>query len=124
MCFVHLHPYERHKVGAQSVQYAFMGYNHSHKGFVCYDISNHYFRISMTVTLFYNQFMFPCVSSAINDIVTLPKFSIMPLYTACCKPCHVYVKKYIKSSFSHSFSMLNRHLILYRLNHDVMVEYI
>ena len=76
VCFVHLPPFERHKLGAQSVQCAFMGYSHSHKGFVCYDVTNHRFRISRNVAFFDNQFMFPCVSPVINDIVTLPKFSI------------------------------------------------
>ncbi|WP_442712730.1 hypothetical protein, partial [Vibrio parahaemolyticus] len=62
VCFVHLPSTERHKLGAQSVQCAFMGYSQSHQGFVCYDISNHRFRISRNVTFFDNQFMFPCSS--------------------------------------------------------------
>jgi len=94
VCFVHLPPFERHKLGAQSVQCAFMGYSHSHKGFVCYDVTNHRFRISRNVTFFDNQFMFPCVSPVMNDIVTLPKFSIMHQSIERYKPGHVYVRKH------------------------------
>ena len=43
VCFVHLPSFERHKLGPQSVPCAFMEYNNSHKGFVCYDVSNRRF---------------------------------------------------------------------------------
>ncbi|RDY04097.1 hypothetical protein CR513_12245, partial [Mucuna pruriens] len=36
VCFVHLHGHEHHKLGAQSVKCAFMGYFNSQKGYVCY----------------------------------------------------------------------------------------
>ncbi|XP_073223425.1 uncharacterized protein [Cicer arietinum] len=49
LCFVHLPPFERHKLGVQSAQCTFIGYTYSHKGFVCYDISNQRFRISRNV---------------------------------------------------------------------------
>lgn len=94
MCFVHLPPSERHKLGAPSVQCVFMGYTHSHKGFVCYDVSHQRFRISRNVAFFDNQFMFPCVSPAMNDVVTLPKFSIIPQSITRYKPSHVYIRKH------------------------------
>ncbi|RVW51507.1 Retrovirus-related Pol polyprotein from transposon RE2 [Vitis vinifera] len=41
VCFVHLPPHERHKLSAQSVRCAFLGYNMCQKGFVCYDPTLH-----------------------------------------------------------------------------------
>jgi len=52
VCFVHLPLFERHKLGALSVQCAFMGFSNSHKSFVCYDVSNNRFRVSRNVTFF------------------------------------------------------------------------
>ena len=37
VCFVHLPPVDHHKLAAQSVLCAFMGYSSTHKGFICYD---------------------------------------------------------------------------------------
>ena len=37
VCFVHLPSHDRHKLSTQSVICTFMGYNPSHKGYVCYD---------------------------------------------------------------------------------------
>jgi hypothetical protein len=37
VCFVHLPPIDRHKLAAQSVTCAFMGYSPTQKGFVCYN---------------------------------------------------------------------------------------
>ncbi|CAJ2645987.1 unnamed protein product [Trifolium pratense] len=70
-----------------------MGYSHSHKGFVCYDVSNCRFRISRNVTFFEDQFMFHRVSPALDDVVTLPNFSIMPESIERYKPGYVYVRK-------------------------------
>ena len=58
VCFVHLPPHERHKLSAQSVKHAFMGYSISHKGYVCYDPCSNRFRISRHVIFFENQFFF------------------------------------------------------------------
>jgi len=49
ICFVHLPPIECHKLAAQSVQCAFLGYSNSHKGFVCYDADANKLRISCNV---------------------------------------------------------------------------
>ena len=46
VCFVHLPPIERHKLAAQAVQCAFLGYSNSHKGFVCYDADANKLHIS------------------------------------------------------------------------------
>ncbi|KAK2354222.1 coiled-coil domain-containing protein [Trifolium repens] len=94
VCFVHLPPFERHKLGAQSVQCAFMGYSHSHKGFVCYDVSNRRFRISRNVTFFDDQFMFHCFSPAMDDFAILPNFDIMPQSIERYKPGNVYVRSF------------------------------
>ena len=94
VCFVHLPSTERHKLGAQSVKCAFMGYSHSHKGFVCYDVSNNRFRISRNVTFFVKQFMFPCPSPALHDIAILPHFSTPCPPRERFKPGLVYVRKH------------------------------
>jgi hypothetical protein len=52
VCFVHLPPIERHKLAAQSVQCAFLGYSNSHKGFVCYDADANRLHISRNVIFF------------------------------------------------------------------------
>ena len=96
VCFVHLPPFERHKLGAQSVQCAFMGYSNSHKGFVCFDVSNHRFRVLRNVTFFYNQFMFHSLTPDINDIAILPSFSITPQSIERYKPGFTYVRKRIQ----------------------------
>ena len=46
VCFVHFPSHERHKLSAQSVKCAFMGYSISHKGYVCYDPCSNKFPIS------------------------------------------------------------------------------
>jgi transposase InsO family protein len=50
--FVHLPPIERHKLDAQSVQCAFLGYSNSHKGFVCFDADVNKLCISCNVIFF------------------------------------------------------------------------
>ena len=69
-----------------------MGYSNSHKGFVCYDVSNNRFRVSRNVTFFDNQFMFHSIPPSINDIVILPTFSIMPHSIERYKPEITYVR--------------------------------
>lgn len=77
VCFVHLPPLERNKLGAQSVMCAFLGYSTSHKGFLCYDATSHHIRISRDVVFFDEQYFFPCSSPSSNDFVTLPKSLIL-----------------------------------------------
>ena len=52
VCFVHLPPHERHKLSAQSVKCACIGYSISHKDYVCYDPCSNRFRISRHVIFF------------------------------------------------------------------------
>jgi hypothetical protein len=52
VCFVHLPPHERHKLGAQSARCAFLGYSIAQKGFICYDGVANRFRISRNVIFF------------------------------------------------------------------------
>ncbi|RVW65300.1 Retrovirus-related Pol polyprotein from transposon TNT 1-94 [Vitis vinifera] len=77
VCFVHLPPHERHKLSAQSVRCAFLGYNMCQKGFVCYDPTLHRTRISRNVIFFENQHFFPVSSSTVSSssTVVLPPLS-------------------------------------------------
>jgi len=63
---------------------------------VCYDISNHRFRVSRNVTFSYNQFMFHYIPPSINDIVILPNFSIMPKSIKRYKPGITYARQHMK----------------------------
>jgi transposase InsO family protein len=68
VCFVHLPSNERHKLSAQSVKCAFLGYSISHKGFVCYDLSCSKFRVSRNVVFFENQYFFPTATPAASSL--------------------------------------------------------
>jgi hypothetical protein len=59
VCFVHLPSHKRYKLSTQSTKCVFLGYNISHKGFVCYDLSCRKFCISRNVVFFENQYFFP-----------------------------------------------------------------
>ena len=59
VCFAHLPIHKWHKLSVKSVKYAFLGYNVSHKGFVCYDMSYNKFCISQNVVFFDNHYFFP-----------------------------------------------------------------
>ena len=78
VCFVHLPSHERHKLSAQFVRCAFLGYNMCQKGFVCYDPTLHRTRISRNVIFFENQHFFPVSSSTStmpsSSTVVLPSF--------------------------------------------------
>ena len=74
VCFVHLPPHERHKLSAQSVRCAFLGYNVCQKGFVCYGHTLHRTRISRNVIFFENQHFFPVSSVSSSSTVILPSF--------------------------------------------------
>ena len=92
VCFVHLPPLERHKLGAQSVQCAFMGYGTTQKGFLCYDVVAQRFRISRNVVFFDHQDFFPFVSPGANDFATLPSFPKVSHATERFKPGYVYTR--------------------------------
>lgn len=120
VCFVHLPPVERHKLGAQSVQCAFMGYSTSHKGFLCYDTTNNRFRISRNVTFFDHQYMFPCLYPVSNDVATLPNILLcLDLYHVINQD--IYIPD---ASLPHPFQMLIRHLNLCPRHHGDPLEYL
>ncbi|KAL6330239.1 hypothetical protein AAG906_040161 [Vitis piasezkii] len=70
VCFVHLPSIERHKLDAQSVSCAFLGYSNSHKGFVCYDADANKLRISRNVIFFENQYFFPSRPNIVSSSVS------------------------------------------------------
>ena len=82
VCFVHLPSHEHHKLFAQFVKCAFMGYRISHKGYVCYDPCSNKFRIFRHVVFFENQSFF---STHVASIL---------LYS-----CHVFAKDTRSSKF-------------------------
>ena len=55
VCFVYLPSHERHKLYAQSIKCAFMGYSISHKGYVYYNPCSNKFCISRHVVFFENH---------------------------------------------------------------------
>jgi len=93
VCFVHLPPIERHKLGAQSVQCAFMGYSSTQKGFLCYDASSKRLRISRNVIFFDDQYFFPCHSLTSHTLVTLPHFNVVSRAIEHFKPGIVYARR-------------------------------
>jgi transposase InsO family protein len=97
VCFVHLPPHERHKLSAQSVRCAFLGYNVCQKGFVCYDPILHRTRISRNVIFFENQHFFPVSSLPSSSTMVLPSFekrlSDLPPVSSRFKPGIVYTRR-------------------------------
>ena len=71
---VHLPSHERYKLSAQSTKCVFLGYNISHKGFVCYDLSCSKFCISRNVVLFENEYFFPTHVAFSSVAPILPHF--------------------------------------------------
>ena len=51
-----------------------MGYNPSHKGYVCYDPCSNRFRISRHVMFFENQSFFPSPDVSLHATPVLPHF--------------------------------------------------
>ena len=102
VCFVHLPPLERHKLGAQSVQCAFMGYGTTQKGFLCYDVVAQHFRISQNVVFFDHQDFFPFVSLDANGFATLPSFPKVSHATKWFKPGYVYARRPLAPPFPDS----------------------
>ena len=93
VCFVHLPPSERHKLGAQSVKCAFMGYGTTQKGFVCYDVAARRLRISRNVVFFDHQDFFPFVSPDAPGFAILPTFPAVSHAPERFKPGYVYTRR-------------------------------
>ena len=98
VCFVHLPPHERHKLSAQSVRCAFLGYNICQKGFVCYDPTLHRTHISKNVIFFENQHFFLVSSSTVSPSSTMvlpsfeQQFSDLHPVSSCFQPGIVYTR--------------------------------
>ena len=106
--FVHLSPIERHKLVAQAVQCAFLGYSNSHKGFVCYDADANKLRISRNVIFFENQYFFPSCTNPVFSSISLPPFDDVSSTPTRFHPGIVY-----HNDVAHCLSFpLNHHLIL------------
>ncbi|RVX06405.1 Retrovirus-related Pol polyprotein from transposon TNT 1-94 [Vitis vinifera] len=106
VCFVHLPPHERHKLSAQSVRCAFLGYNMCQKGFVCYDPTLHHTRISRNVIFFENQHFFPVSSSTVSSSSTMvlssfeQQFSDLHPVSSRFQPGIVYTRRSRPQSLS------------------------
>ena len=93
VCFVHFPSQERHKLSAQSVKCAFMGYSISHKGYVCYDPCSNKFRISHHVVFFENQSFFSTHVASFPEIHVLSNFDELNSTPERFKPGIVYERR-------------------------------
>ncbi|RVW62014.1 Retrovirus-related Pol polyprotein from transposon TNT 1-94 [Vitis vinifera] len=94
VCFVHLPTHERHKLTAQFVKCAFLGYAIPHKGYVCYDPHARRIRVSRNVILFENQYLFPShVELPSASVSLLPSFSESLTIVERCKLGFVYERR-------------------------------
>ena len=93
VCFVHFPSHESHKLSAQSVKCAFMGYSISHKGYVCYDPCSNKFRISRHVVFFENQSFFSTHVASLPKIHVLPNFDELNSTPERFKPGIVYEQR-------------------------------
>ncbi|KAK7245636.1 hypothetical protein RIF29_40484 [Crotalaria pallida] len=93
VCFVHLPNHERHKLSAQSVKCAFMGYSVTHKGFICYDPCSKRLRVSRNVVFYENQFFFPTYVESSPAVAILSNFDDMPSNITRFKPGVVYTRR-------------------------------
>ncbi|RVW59700.1 Retrovirus-related Pol polyprotein from transposon RE1 [Vitis vinifera] len=104
VCFVHLPTHERHKLTAQSIKCAFLGYAIPHKGHVCYDPHACRIRVSRNVIFFENQYFFPShVELPSTSVSLLPSFSESPTIVERFKPGFVYERRSRHESGSTSF---------------------
>ena len=104
VCFVHLHTHERHKLTAQSVKCAFLGYAIPHKGYVFYDPHACRIQVSQNVIFFENQYFFPShVELPSTSVSLLPSFSESPTIVERFKPGFVYERRSRHESSSTSF---------------------
>ncbi|KAM7530049.1 hypothetical protein LguiB_033459 [Lonicera macranthoides] len=97
VCFVHLPPTERHKLSAQAVRCAFLGYSNSHKGFVCYDSAANKLRVSRNVVFFENHYFFQSCVSNNSDFISLPAFDNNASPIERFKPGIVYQRRHPQS---------------------------
>ncbi|KZV50197.1 endoribonuclease Dicer3b-like [Dorcoceras hygrometricum] len=74
VCFMHLPSPEKHKLSAQSVRCAFLGFSPTSKGYLCYDPISNRVRISRNVIFFENQWFFPLSHSSEPSFAFLPSF--------------------------------------------------
>ncbi|RVW68108.1 Retrovirus-related Pol polyprotein from transposon RE1 [Vitis vinifera] len=89
--FVHLPTHEQHKLIAQSIKCAFLGYAIPHKGYVCYDPHARRIRVSRNVIFFENQYFFPShVKLPSAFVFLLPNFFESPTIVERFKPGFVY----------------------------------
>ena len=113
---MHLPTHERHKLTAQYVHCAFLGYAIPHKGYVCYDPHAHRIRVSRNVIFFENQYFFSShVELPSASVSLLPSFSESPTIVERFKLVFVYEKCSRHESDSTSsvpLPILTRRLIL------------
>ena len=116
VCFVHLPPHEQHKLFAQYVRCAFLGYNVCQKGFVCYDPTLHSTRISKNVIFFENQHFFHVSYVPSSSTMVLPpfeqQFSYLPQVNPYFKQGMVFTRR------SHPQSLPVAYLISYPNMHQ------
>ncbi|RVW45191.1 Acyltransferase-like protein, chloroplastic [Vitis vinifera] len=90
----HLLDVERHKLTAQSVKCAFLGYAIPHKGYACYDPHARRIQVSRNVIFFENQYFFPShVELSSVSVSLLPSFSESPTIVEKFKPGFVYERR-------------------------------
>ena len=58
LCFPSLRPYIANKLSHRSIPYVFLGYAHSHKGYLCFDSESGHFYASRQVLFFEDSFPF------------------------------------------------------------------
>ncbi|RVW64327.1 Retrovirus-related Pol polyprotein from transposon RE1 [Vitis vinifera] len=105
VCFVHLPTHEQHKLTAQFVKCAFLGYTIPHKGYVCCDPHAHRIRVSRNVIFFENQYFFPShVELPSASVSLLPSFSESLTILERFKPGFVY-ERHSRHEFGSTSSM-------------------
>ena len=95
--FVHLPSHERHKLTAQSVRCAFMGYSNTHKGFLCYDVVTNRLRVSRNVVFFEHEYYFQQKDLPSHGVF-LPSFDDISPSIERFKPGFVYQRRQPPSS--------------------------
>lgn len=90
ICFVHLPSHEPHKLSAQSIKCAFMGYSTNHKGFVCYGSSSKRLRVSRNVVFLKSKYFFPTCDQLSSDAIVLLSFDSPSSSPNHSKPTLVY----------------------------------